>query len=77
MEKLTAKLVGGYNRQDLRVYGDGYLLYSMTVDRTYYGPEWCKKHGMVIADTVEADNGETFNIWRKADELICAIPVKK
>ena len=49
----------------------------IAIDRTYYGPEWNANHGMVVTETVEADNGEKFDIWRKADELVSATPHKE
>ena len=73
---VTAKVIGGHYDQNLRVTYDGAMVVHYHIDRTYYGPEWCQKHGMVITDTIEADNGEKFDIWRRGNESVCAIPNK-
>ncbi len=76
--KTTARVHKGYGCEDLmvrRAIGDSLTLEMLNIDRTHYGPEWCEKHGMQIVETIAADNGETFNVWKKGSELACAIPV--
>lgn len=78
--KTTAKVYKGYGCEDLvvrREIGGGSTMERLNIDRTYYGPEWCEKHGMKIVENITADNGETFNVWKKGYELACAIPVKE
>ena len=75
---VTAKVLRGYGgKDDLRIFRNGQTTDIISIDRTYYGREWCEKHGMVITETVEADSGEMFEIWRLERRMVCAIPVKK
>lgn len=71
---VTAKVkkTAGYD-DSLMVFRNGCVSEIIHIDRTFYGPEWCDKHDMIITETVDAD-GERFDIWKKGNELACAIP---
>lgn len=75
---VTAKVkkTAGYN-DELMIYRNGSLTDIIHIDRTFYGPEWNQNHGMIIVETVETENGERFDIWRKGNELACAIPQRE
>jgi len=74
----TAKVLSTYSGGDeLRIFRNGCTTEFISIDRTFYGPEWCRNHGMVVTETVKADSGEKFDIWRLENRLVCAIPVKE
>lgn len=75
----TAKVKKTYfdGGEELMIYRNGSLTELISIDRTFYGPEWNEKHGMVITETVDADNGEKFDVWRRKDELVGATPHKE
>lgn len=77
MESLTGTVLGRYDGRDsLRIFRNGSTVEFVSIDRTHYGPEWCRNHDMKVTDIVEADNGEKFEIWRLEGKYVCAIPVK-
>ena len=76
MMKYRVKKCEGFN-DSLLIYDSGSLVEMITIDRTFYGPEWNEKHGMIITETIEADDGMQYDIWRRSNELVCAIPVRR
>lgn len=48
---------------------------GITVDRTYYGPEWCRSHGYSITRRVQDESGQQYDIWEKPGYK-AAIPVR-
>lgn len=75
---VTGKVLGRYGGgEELRISRNGCTMELVSIDRTYYGPEWCQNHGMRVTETITADTGEKFDIWRLEGKLVCAIPSKE
>ena len=50
------------------VNGHRYSLYSINLDRTYDGHEWCRNHGMNLIDRVpNIENTVWYEIWASDD----------
>ncbi len=60
--------------ESLWIYSNNHLCQVINIDRTYAGREWCERKNMIITETITAENGETFSIYRKKDVLVSAIP---
>ena len=73
--KITAKVLKNLSDETLQVVRNS-VVERYHIDRTYYGPEWNRKHGMTVTEIVETDSGEKFEIWKKGYELACAIPAQ-
>ena len=62
-----------YRNNSLWIYRNGYLYLHVSVDSTFYGLDWCIRHGMKPEEKVTADNGKNYDIWR-SKEYVAAIP---
>ena len=56
------------------VNGQRHSLYSIYVDRTYNGKDWCRAHGMKLIDRVpNIEKTAWFEIWASDNlRLMCA-----
>ena len=54
--------------------GKKYSLYSINLDVTYDGKDWCRNHGMKLVDKVpNIGNTAWYEIWATDDlRLMCA-----
>lgn len=60
--------------ENLWLYRNNHLSCVINIDRTFFGRDWCVRHGMKKTEEVVAENGERFDIYERKNELICAIP---
>lgn len=62
------------NREDLWIYRNGTCISMIVIDRTCDALYWCDRQNMEKAETYTTDAGETFNIYRRGNDLAVAIP---
>lgn len=74
--KIVLHHTPGYD-DSLWMYSNGYMYSSPRIDYTVDAEYWCKRLDMTARETVTADNGKRYTIWRRTGteiELECAIP---
>ena len=64
----------GYDEQ-LWLYRNGTMFMGVTIDRTRSAKEWAERFGMKKCESITADTGEKFDIYRNDERgLANAIP---
>jgi len=69
------KTVRIHSFNSLWIYAGGHLIETLPIDKTFDAVYWARRLKMEKAETVTAETGEQFTIYRKGTELHTAIPV--